>query len=295
MENYLVRIGGQTYTAESEQPLINFLPSGEVVKGCLKGVCRVCRCKLISGSILENGKKVATQCEFLPCISRVDSDSEIKSVVNSFQLAKVDSITLLSEQIMEIALGVKNIFYNAKSIVTIKHPKTGILRNYSVVVIGKKFYDKIYIHVKLRSGGLFSTLFTNIYKGDHLEFTIFNPLLPCYDVFPEYINVVSGGSGMGAALSRAQELAQKYNVRGIEIFAINRAEISNYHSDCINRLSNSVDSKTRVINIPFHQWVSPNLDIDSYLNSDFLTIGVGSDAVISKLKNMPLCELESFG
>ncbi len=28
---------------------------------------------------------------------------------------------------------------------------------------------------------------------------------------------------------------------------------------------------------------------------DTLTIGVGSDGVIGKLKNLPLCELESFG
>lgn len=295
MAKHLVRIGDQTYTADSRQPLINFLPSGKVVKGCLKGVCRVCRCRLVSGYILEDGKKVILQSEFLPCISQAEADSEIIPIISSFQPAKVRSITPLSEKVLEVVLEVKSVFYNAKSVVTLKHPESGTVRNYSVVAIGKKAYNNLCFHVKLRPGGLFSTLFTRLVPGDPLGFTIVNPQLPHYDALPDCLNVVSGGSGMGAALSRAQELIQKYNIRKTTIYAINRNEISHYHLICIETFRRSVACEITVINIPFNEWTSPDLDISSYLNQHFLTVGVGSDVVVNRLQSLLFCELESFG
>jgi len=89
MAKYNVRIGEQIYIADSRQPLINALPNGKVIKGCLKGVCRVCRCKLVSGRVLEDGNEVAFKNEFLPCISNVNSDAEITPCIINVQSARI--------------------------------------------------------------------------------------------------------------------------------------------------------------------------------------------------------------
>lgn len=295
MNDYLIKIGNQKYIADNRQPLINFLPDKEVMKGCLKGVCRVCKCKLILGSILENGKEVSIQSDFLPCISRVNANSEIKPSINHFLTARVEKISLLSKNILEVCLEVKNIFYNAKSIISLKHPETGSLRNYSIVTLNKSSYNHLIFHVKLNPEGLFSKLFTELKPNAYIEFTICNPTLPRYEILPKSLNVVSGGSGMGSALSRAQEIIKKYNISDVLIYAINRTEISDYHLFCIESLKLSVQCNVKVINIPFKKWTSPNFHIESCLDTSFLTIGVGSDNVINRLQSLPLCELESFG
>ncbi|WP_095067539.1 MULTISPECIES: FAD-binding oxidoreductase [Pseudomonas] len=295
MATYSVRVGEQTYTADSRQPLIDAIPSGTLVKGCLKGVCRVCRCRLVSGRVLEDGVEVAVQSEFLPCISRAETDIDIVPAISSFHAARLKSKTYLSEQVMEVVLEVKRVFYNAKSVVTLKHPGTSAVRNYSVVILGKKAYDSITFHVKLRPGGLFSSLFATLSVGDRLEYSIVSPSLPDYGDVMSRLNIVSGGSGMGAALSRAQELVLKHNIGEVEVYAVNRTSLSVYHSGCIERFRSSVECKVNVVNIPFPDWTCANFDIGEHLAVDALTVGVGSDLVIGKLKNLPLCELESFG
>ncbi|WJV65256.1 FAD-binding oxidoreductase [Pectobacteriaceae bacterium CE70] len=244
---------------------------------------------------MENGKVITAKSEFLPCISQVAADVEIIPAISNFQPARVKSKTWLSEQILEIVLEVNRVFYNAKSVVTLKHPETAAVRSYSVVSLGKRAYDSLTFHVKLRAGGLFSTLFANLSVGDRLDYTMVNPLLPHYDTPVSRVNVVSGGSGMGAALSRALELATKYKPREIGVYAVNRAEICDYHLGCIAMFCRSVECEVNVTNIPFHDWTSVNFDIEAHLAQDALTVGVGSDLVISRLQNLPFCELESFG
>ncbi|RMQ46947.1 Mangotoxin biosynthesis protein MboB [Pseudomonas cichorii] len=295
MAIYSVRIGEQTYTADSRQPLIDAIPSGELIKGCLKGVCRVCRCRLVSGRVLEDGAEVALQGEFLPCISRVETDIDIVPAISTFHAARLKSKTWLSDQVMEVVLEVKRVFYNAKSVVTLKHPELSAVRSYSVVTLGKKAYDSITFHVKLRPGGLFSSLFATLSVGERLEYSMVSPSLPHYETPMTRLNIISGGSGMGAALSRGQELVAKYNIGEVAVYAVNRANLSDYHVGCIERFRSFSECKVDVINIPFHDWTHAGFDIGEHLAADVLAIGVGSDLVIGKLKNLPLCELESFG
>lgn len=145
----------QLFTSDDRQPLIEAIPDSEIVKGCLKGVCRVCRCKLLSGKVSENEREILSPSEFLPCVSRAESDIEISPAISAFQTAKIKSRTYLSDNILEIVLDVKRVFYNSKSIVTLKHPNTSVVRSYSVVSLGIRAYDSITFHVKLRPGGLF--------------------------------------------------------------------------------------------------------------------------------------------
>ncbi|GFM85179.1 hypothetical protein PSCICO_05780 [Pseudomonas cichorii] len=196
---------------------------------------------------------------------------------------------------MEVVLEVKRVFYNAKSVVTLKHPELSAVRSYSVVTLGKKAYDSITFHVKLRPGGLFSSLFATLSVDDRLEYYIVSPSLPHYESAMNRLNIVSGGSGMGAALSRAQELVVKHNIGEVEVYAVNRTTLSTYHSGCIERFRSSVECKVNVVNIPYRDWTCADFDIGEHLVVDALTVGVGSDLVIDKLKNLPLCELESFG
>ncbi|MBD2791969.1 FAD-binding oxidoreductase [Xenorhabdus szentirmaii] len=295
MTKVSIRIGERIFTADCGQPLIDAIPDGEIVKGCLKGICRVCRCKLMSGSVSENGKQVALNSTFLPCISQAETDAEIKPAISDFQKAKIKSKTLLSDQVLEITLGVKRVFYNAKSVITLKHPEMPVSRSYSVVSLGKKAYDSLTFHVKLRSNGLFSRLFEALSVGDELDYTLLSPVLTEYTALIPNLNVVSGGSGMGAALTRALDLVEKYSIRQVDIYAINRAGISDYHLNCINIFRNLTGSDINITNIPFLTWTHEKFDIASHLAPNVLTVGVGSDLIISKLRNLPLCELESFG
>ena len=294
MATYCVRIGEQTYTADSRQPLINAVPGTELVKGCLKGVCRVCRCRLISGRVLENSLEVAVQSEFLPCISLAETDVHISPAISQFHPSSIRSKTYLSENIMEVVLDVKRVFYNAKSVVTLKHPDISAVRSYSVVTLGKKSYDTLTLHVKLRPGGLFSSLFVKLSVGDRLDYSLVSPSLPVYDRPMTGLNIVSGGSGMGATLSRAQELVATYNIGEVSVYAVNRGALCDYHMGCIEALRSSTKSKIHVTNIPYWQWVS-DFDIGDHLIPGVLTVSVGSDLVIGKLNSLLFCELESFG
>lgn len=100
---------------------------------------------------------------------------------------------------------------------------------------------------------------------------------------------------MGAALTRAKDIVAKYSVRNVNIYAINRNEISNYHLICIDAFSRSIDCTVDVCNINFIDWTDEQFDVSKCLAPSSLTIGVGSDTIISKLRNFPSCELESFG
>ncbi|MGE8550672.1 MAG: 2Fe-2S iron-sulfur cluster-binding protein, partial [Acinetobacter calcoaceticus] len=91
-----VRIKEHIFIADSEQPLINAVPDSTVMKGCLKGVCRVCRCKLKGGVVYESGNQVAIDKEFLPCISYAQSDVEIAPLVNNFSVAQLITRNFLS-------------------------------------------------------------------------------------------------------------------------------------------------------------------------------------------------------
>ncbi|WP_032703136.1 2Fe-2S iron-sulfur cluster-binding protein [Pseudomonas syringae] len=295
MAIYSVRIGDQTYTAESQQPLTDALPHEALVRGCLKGVCRVCKCTLVSGRVLEQGKVVALNEAFLPCVSRAETDIDIRVAISTFHKARLKSKRILSGQIMEVVLEVKKVFYNAKSVISLKYPEGSAVRSYSVVTLGGKDYDSLTCHVKLREGGLFSALLVQWPVGEPLEYSIASPALPVYEQSLSRLNVVSGGSGMGAALSRAQELVTKYGIHEVAIYAVNRAGLSDYHAGCIEVFRKTVECDVQLTNFPFSEWTHPDFAIGEHLMHDTLTIGVGSDGVIGKLKNLPLCELESFG
>ncbi|MCI3946742.1 Mangotoxin biosynthesis protein MboB [Pseudomonas syringae] len=295
MAIYNVRIGGQTYTAERQQPLTDAIPHEALVRGCLKGVCRVCKCTLVSGRVLEHGKAVALKDTFLPCVSHAETDIDIRAAISTFHAARLKSKKMLSGQVMEVVLEVKKVFYNAKSVITLKHPDVAALRSYSVVTLGGKDYDSLTCHVKLRAGGVFSALLEQLSVGDPLEYSIASPALPVYDDSLSCLNVVSGGSGMGAALSRAQELVSKYNIGEVAIYAINRSGLSDYHAGCIEAFRQTVECNLQVTNFPFAEWTHADFDIGEHLLPNALTLGVGSEVVIGTLKNLPLCELESFG
>lgn len=295
MAKYCIHIGNQIYSTDNRQPIIDAIPDSEVIKGCLKGVCRVCRCRLVSGRVLENGKEIISNTEFLPCISRAETDVEITPTISNFQPAIVKKKRHLSKKILEIVLEVRTVFYNAKSIVTLKHPTSSAVRSYSIVSLGKRRYDTLTLHVKLRPGGLFSGLLENITVGETLEYMLVNPQTPQYETLIQSVNVVSGGSGMGAALSRAQELVTALNIKKVSVYAINRTGISDYHTRCINKFIEHTACEVNIVNIPFQKWVCDLFKIREHLRPGALTIGVGSELVINRLQNIPLCELESFG
>ncbi len=106
MAIYSVRIGDQTYTAESQQPLTDALPH-EALVGVSQKVCRVCKCTLVSGRVLEQGKVVALNEAFLPCVSRAETDIDIRVAISTFHKARLKSKRMLSGQIMEVVLEVK--------------------------------------------------------------------------------------------------------------------------------------------------------------------------------------------
>jgi len=155
MPQYLIRVGDLTYVVGCEQLLTGAIPDEVLIKGCLKGLCRVCRCHLIAGHVIENGREVAVGSEFLPCISRAATDLEIMPAVSDFYSATVLRKAYLSQQVVEIVLGVKRNFFNSKTIVTLRHPDSSIVRSYSLVTLKNKNYDQLTIHVKLREGGVF--------------------------------------------------------------------------------------------------------------------------------------------
>ncbi len=196
---------------------------------------------------------------------------------------------------MEIELEVRRVFYNAKSVITLKPPDGDALRSYSVVSLGPRRYDSLIFHVKLRPGGLFSTLFETLAVGTTLEYLLVNPTLPHYEAAPVSINVVSGGSGMGAVLSRALELVADYRIPQVAIFAINRADLSDYHRGCIETFRRYAACDVHVSTVTFTDWISARFNIHERLAQDALTVGVGSDAIIGRLEALPLSELESFG
>lgn len=290
-----VRIKEHIFIADSEQPLIHAVPDSTMIKGCLKGVCRVCRCKLKMGNVYESGNQVAIGQEFLPCISYANSDVELMPLVNNFSLAQLISRNFLSENIVELKFKIKKTFFSSKAIVNIKHPSESFIRSYSVVSLDVKNYDFFVLHIKLRPNGIFSNLFKNLAIGDHLEYNLINHIEPEYDKTISKINIVSGGSGMGAALTRGLDIIKKYPVSKVNIYAINRSDLSDYHKYCLNIFREQVKAEVNIINIPFCTWINNGFDFSNYLDAHELTVGVGSTSIINKILNQPLCELESFG
>ncbi|MDS7928403.1 2Fe-2S iron-sulfur cluster binding domain-containing protein [Acinetobacter sp. V102_4] len=290
-----VRIKEHIFIADSEQPLINAVPDSTVMKGCLKGVCRVCRCKLKGGVVYELGNQVAIDKEFLPCISYAQSDVEIAPLVNNFSVAQLITRNFLSENIVELTFKIKRTFFSSKAIVNIKHPSESLIRSYSVVSLGVKNYDFFVLHIKLRPNGIFSNLFQKLAIGDQLEYNLNNHIEPEYEKAISTLNIVSGGSGMGAALTRGLDLIRKNPISKVNIYAINRSVLSHYHQHCVNVFREQVEAEVNIINIPFCTWTNNGFDFSNYLDSHELTVGVGSTPIINKILNQPLCELESFG
>jgi len=100
---------------------------------------------------------------------------------------------------------------------------------------------------------------------------------------------------MGAALSRAQELISQCNIREVLICAINRENLCDYHRHCIEIFQQNISCKISVINFPFLTWMDKKFNILDFLDTDSLTIGVGSGRVMNKLELLDFIELESFG
>jgi ferredoxin len=290
-----IRIKEHIFIADSEQPLINAVPDSTLIKGCLKGVCRVCKCKLKTGNVYESGNQIAIGQEFLPCISYATGDAEIAPLVNNFSTAQLISRNFLADNIIELTFKIKRTFFSSKAIVNIKHPTESLIRSYSVVSLGVKNYDFFILHIKLRPNGIFSNLFKNLALGDQLEYNLINHIEPEYQQVISRLNIVSGGSGMGAALTRGLDIVKKHSVSKVNIYAINRSDLSDYHKYCLNIFCEQIDAEVNIINIPFYTWVNNGFDFSNYLDSHELTVGVGSTPIINKILNQPLCELESFG
>lgn len=294
MDKVKIRIQERIFATTIGQPIINEIPESIVMKGCLKGLCRICRCQLLSGEVIENGNQVKVNADFLPCVSEAKSDIIIRPAVagSSFKKSVVRSKKLLSNNVMKITLSIKSTFYNSKSIIVIKHTSLPDTRSYSIVSLEPTDYETLTIHVKIFKDGLFSNLFENLFLGSELDYIISNPEVISYQLPISKMNIVSGGSGMGAAISRAIDLSKKNKVEEIKVYAINRNSISNYHLHCIRFLHDYVDTVS-VVNIPFTQWL--DFEISEVLDSELLTIAVGSEQVIGKLSHLHNVELESFG
>lgn len=58
MAIYSVRIGDQTYTAESQQPLTDALPHEALVRGCLKGCAECASARLFRGAFWNREKSL---------------------------------------------------------------------------------------------------------------------------------------------------------------------------------------------------------------------------------------------
>ncbi|KUJ00684.1 hypothetical protein [Vibrio sp. MEBiC08052] len=288
-----IKIADLNITASIDDNLIDHIPSNYITKGCLNGVCRVCRCKLVSGQVIENGKIINTPNIFLPCISKPLTDISIESHVGNFSIGSIKSVEYIDNSIIEIKINVKKQFFTSKSIVNIFHNDYSISRSYSLVTMYKDGFNLLRIHVKLKENGIFSNWFMTLKPDDQIKYQIINIPVPRYQKMSKYINIISAGSGMGAALSRGIELSEKHKLDGINIVAINRNNLSTYHENCINDLKHRVNCGVHVRNVHFTDWI--HHDIEQFIEKNIFTVSVGSTIITKKVVQLDEKEIESFG
>ncbi|WP_330960948.1 2Fe-2S iron-sulfur cluster-binding protein [Photobacterium sp. 53610] len=293
MPEIKIKISDIEIFSDIEDNLINNIPSDYITKGCLNGVCRVCRCKLVAGQVMENGKMVNTPNMFLPCVSKALTDITIEPYVSNYSIGTIRQIEYLDKSIIEIQIKIKKQFFTSKSIVNIFSHDLKVTRSYSLVTMYKDGFDLLRIHVKLKEDGVFSNWFLTLNPGDEVRYQIVNIPVPRYEEMSRSINVISGGSGMGAALSRALELSEKHALEGINVIAINRSSLSFYHENCIREFTSRVDCSVHVQNVRFPDWDAN--DIDRFISKEFFTVSVGSTAVTEKVSILDNKEIEYFG
>ncbi|PKG37196.1 2Fe-2S iron-sulfur cluster binding domain-containing protein [Psychromonas sp. Urea-02u-13] len=294
-----VSVGDKLFTSNIDSYLLDILKETHIPRGCMKGLCRVCKCRLIKGTVEVEGKQIEGPADILPCITSPISDVSIKLYDEKLASSSIELIEELDDKILQVTLKtVKRNFYNSKTIVNIKHPEKNLTRPYSLVSLPNVGYDQLVFHVKLQDKGEFSTLFEKLSQGFPINFKLENQQLPIYrgaNGFKKVI-VVAGGTGMGAALSRGVELIRNYKLQELYVYAINRGTLSQYHQYCLDQFQQLLPTKTTVDNIPYQEWITGARPIVYDKNS--IIVAIGSNNVISVLDQQTInciTEIERFG
>lgn len=293
----MVSFGEQQFEFGDASNLLDALRDTDIPRGCLKGVCRVCKCQLLEGEVLVDGQKIIAPGEILPCVSSPNSNVRLKAAELKLAKATVLHIEAIDDKVLEIRLiPKKSQFFNSKSIINIKHPERNEMRSYSLVSLPKASFNQLIFHVKLQPDGLFSSWFKCLQMGEMVSFKIVTDSLPVYQQPKRLVTVVAGGSGMGAALSRGMDLVKKLQVPACNVYAINRTELSQYHQYCLEEFNERLPGSFQVFNVKFSDWISGGASISADPQS--VLVAVGSQQVMDVVASQHLecaTEIESFG
>lgn len=117
-----IKIDNQIYNSNKKEKITESVPGSKIARSCEIGICRVCKCKLIRGTIKEREKNIKNGEEFLACISTPESNIEIEPIIK-----KTRTGTIKSKEIMD---------KNKKKEITIK--KTAEYLDYETIRLDKE-------------------------------------------------------------------------------------------------------------------------------------------------------------
>lgn len=291
-----IKIDNQIYNSKKKEKITESVPGSKITRSCEIGVCRVCKCKLIKGKIKEGEKNINNGEEFLACMSTPESNVEIESIIKKTRTGTISSKEIMDKnKIIKIKIKIKKTYYNTGDLILIEKTDNKRTRPYSIVNIDEKNYEEIEIHIKKIKNGEISNYLNEIKLGEKIQYEIINKnQITTYQEIKKII-VVSGGSGMGVALSKAIEISKKIEIEEFQIFAINRDQLSDYHKDCIKRFKERITKKSKVIvkNIRFTDWIKQEKEISEKKDEE-LTIGVGSKNIVKKIMGQKNTDIEYF-
>lgn len=291
-----IKIDNQIYNNKKKEKITKSVPGSKLTRSCEIGVCRVCKCKLITGKIKEGEKNINNGEEFLACMSTPESNIEIEPIIKKTRTGQILSKeTMDGNKIIKIKIKIKKTYYDIGDLIFIEKIGNKKTRPYSIVNIDEKNYEEIEIHIKKVKNGELSNYLNEIEPGEKIQYKIINKnQITTYSSIKKII-IVSGGSGMGVALSKAIEISKKTEIEEFKIIAINRNKLSEYHKDCIKRFKERINKKSKVIvkNIRFTEWMKQEKEITEKKDEE-LTIGVGSKNIVKKIIDQKNTDLEYF-
>lgn len=291
-----IKIDNQIYNSPKKEKITESVPGSKITRSCEIGVCRVCKCKLITGKIKEGEKIINNGEEFLACMSTPESNIEIEPIIKKTKTGTISSKEIMDEnKIIKIKIKIKKTYYDTGDLIFIEKIENRKTRPYSIVSIDEKNYEEIEIHIKKIKNGELSNYLNKIEPGEKIQYKIINKNQTKNYLAIKKIIIVSGGSGMGVALSKAIEISKKTEIEEFQIFAINRDQLSEYHKDCIKRFKERVNKKSKITikNIRFKDWIKQENKTNE-INDEELTIGVGSKNIVKKIIDQKNTDIEYF-